>query len=242
MGKLISLLAAFLMVSCTFHVKVPPAQVMQQPAVQKEETKYDINRAFDSVGRISAKVRRGVGRLSGTAFAYDKDTLLTAAHVCVSIYELQMKNVLEDNIQLTYLNRNNKPETKDGIEILEVDEPHDLCLVSLKDHGLKPLKMAKYRDVEFGDKVYVVGAPAGFLMSAKEGRVMDKWSSGHPIPILNKKLIVDAPATGGNSGGPILNENGEVIGLLVMGHATYDHLTIAVPSSVVKRFLRLVGK
>lgn len=239
MRFLITLLAILSIVGCTLQVN---PTIIQQPKQEVAKKSYDVSESFGSVGRISVKQRGGVGRLSGTAFAYDKDTLLTAGHVCIGIYELQVMGIVEDDIQLTYLNRNDKQETKHGIEILEIDEPHDICLVKLEDHGLKPLKIANYASVKFNDRVFVVGAPAGFMLSAKEGRVMQKWSEGQPIPQLNRRLIIDAPSTGGNSGGPILNDKGEVIGILVMGHSTYDHLTIGVPSVIVKRFLRLVGK
>jgi len=225
------------LISCTVNVGVGP--------VTKEynkKDKIDKREFFKSVARISAHAVVGKGALVGSAFAYDENTLITAGHVCVSIYENQLKNILRNDIQITYLNNNGKLDVKHNAEIIEIDEPHDICLIELKNHGLIPLGLGKYNSVGVGDTVYIVGAPAGVMVSAMQGEVMNPSTGTEFGPILKNKIIVSSAATGGSSGSAIVNDDGKVVGMLVRGHPTYDHLSIGTTVKTIKRFLKLVGR
>lgn len=191
------------------------------------------------MGMISVKAKNSVNELNGTAFAYDKDHLVTAGHVCVAIFELQVMSVLEDNIRLSYLLEDVEIE-RVGVEMLEIDESNDICLISLPEHNLEPVKFADYKTVKRKDKVTLVGTPLGFMMYEEDGVVINPSKDVNPL--IRDRLIISSPAAGGNSGSPVFNDEGEVIGLLSMGHNTFDHLGICIPSHKIERFLRLVGK
>jgi len=235
MKKILALMCAMFLGACTFQINVPPPSM--------KESGNPGEQAFGSVGSVWVKAKDLPAKLSGSAFAIDKDHLLTAAHVCVAVAELQDMGILEDKIYLTVLNRNDELGIVDKVEIEEIDEPHDICLLKRPRHGLAPLKLVKNYDeqVTFRSKVWVIGAPAGMMVDSQPGRVMNPNMTEERIP-LKGKLLVSGAATGGNSGGPVINENGEVVGILVMGHSTYDHLSICVRASVIQRFLRLVGR
>jgi V8-like Glu-specific endopeptidase len=106
-------------------------------------------------------------------------------------------------------------------------------------HGLRPLKFAA-EEPKLDDEIHIVGAPAGFMISDQEGKVMDPNVKGRGYPIDNH-MIVSAAATGGNSGSPVLSNKGEVVGMLVLGLTGYDHLSICNRLGTIKRFLKLVG-
>jgi len=237
MKKLVALLSVLFLSACSLNVYVP------SPGMAKAAPDEVNGQVFSSVGAVWAKAKDLPAKLSGTAFAIDKDHLLTAAHVCVAIVELQDMGILEEKVYMTVLDRNNNLTTVDNLEIEEIDEPHDVCLMKRPKHGLVPLKFVEDYEaqVTFRSKIWVVGAPAGMMGDSQPGRVMNPNMTEERIP-LKGKLLVSGAATGGNSGGPVINEQGKVVGILVMGHSTYDHLSICVRAPVVQRFLKLVDK
>lgn len=238
MKRILAFMCALFMASCTINLQVPPANVAG-PA-QAAANEFDIKQAHKSVASVFVKQIGGVGEASGTAFAIDKDHLITAGHVCVAFAELQDMGIVGEDISLSIV-RDGFKSTEKGVEILEIDEPHDACLLRKVDHGLVPLEFVDDYDkeVKFGDDVYIVGAPLGFMVAWQEGHIMDVDSQKRRP--LKGKMIASFAAAGGNSGSPILNSKGKVIGVLVMGDSEFDHLSICVKSSVVKRFLKLVG-
>ena len=239
--KLIMIAAMLLAQSCTFKVEIPPIKVMTEapPAVEK----YDMSEAFKSVGMLALQP---IGDASqpiglGTAFAVNKNTLLSAGHVCTSIRRILNSGNVTKDIWLIYLDRNDNLAKKSGAKIKSIDASNDICQLEFKNHNLKPLKFANYKGVKFGDKTFIVGAPSGVMISITEGNVMNKRTEGLREPEANNKLALSSAATGGHSGSPILNERGELIGILLAGHKTYDHLTFGVPVSIVNRFMKKVG-
>ena len=55
-------------------------------------------------------------------------------------------------------------------------------------------------------------------------------------------IMTDAAANPGNSGGPLLNEQGEVIGVLVSGMDTAEGMNYAIPIDMVKEFFRYLSR
>lgn len=79
-----------------------------------------------------------------------------------------------------------------------------------------------------GARVYVVGHPLGIDHTLVTEGLVSTWGFGG-------YLLVSAPATHGNSGGPVFY-NGEVIGLLVRGSDSYNNISLVVPlKSVLDR-------
>lgn len=225
-----------LFTGCTLNVQSQPAQLQSSDVVETEKL---APAAFRSVGKVYATAERGVGEMSGTAWAYTDNLLITAGHVCSGLYEMQVLGILEKNIHLSYV-IGDTTVTRDDAEILEIDASNDLCLMRLNNHGLNPLPISDYSDVHRYDNVTIVGAPLGFLIYEEHGKVVD--ISNDVSPLIRDRLIVSVSAAGGNSGSPILNDKGEVIGVLSMGSASgFDKLSICIRSNKLLRFLKLVG-
>jgi serine protease Do len=133
------------------------------------------------------------------------------------------------------------------VEIVVADELLDFSLLRFKDRGFRydaypPL--GRSRELRRGDKVFPFGSPFGYDFMVREG-VVNKLDAGlnyrgftQPQAILH-----DATINPGDSGGPLFNDRGEVVGINVMGvhPGTGAHVTTmyaAVPIDDVRTVLR----
>jgi putative serine protease PepD len=102
-------------------------------------------------------------------------------------------------------------------KVIAVDAPHDLALLKIASGGLKlhPLKFVSALGVHIGDTAYAIGNPYGLDQTLTSGvisalgRTIDA-PDGAPI---RHAIQTDAALNPGNSGGPLLNANGDVIGV-----------------------------
>jgi len=86
-----------------------------------------------------------------------------------------------------------------------------------------------------GNKVYLIGNSLGNGTCITSGIISDATRA---MPGLSYPYIMtDAAANHGNSGGPLVNENGEVIGVLVAGVQNAEGMNYAIPVDMAKEFL-----
>ncbi len=87
--------------------------------------------------------------------------------------------------------------------------------------------------IKTGQKVVALGNPAGLSFTATEGII----SSPSRIIEDNSYIQTDVTINPGNSGGPIINSQGEIIGLVNFKVSNYEELGFAIPSNRVKTVL-----
>jgi S1-C subfamily serine protease len=94
------------------------------------------------------------------------------------------------------------------------DRDHDLALLKIDAPNLKPAVLASSRSLEVGQMVYAIGNPFGLNGTMTSGIISAIRSVRGPTGVLIQNAIqTDAPINPGNSGGPLLNSQGEVIGI-----------------------------
>jgi len=116
--------------------------------------------------------------------------------------------------------------------LVGIDEPHDLALLQIDGVTRSPLPLADSRALSVGDEVYVVGNPAGL-----EGTLSTGIISGVRNIDSYKILQITAPISPGSSGGPVLNQHGNVVGVAVATFKGGQNLNFAVPSSYLTNLL-----
>jgi S1-C subfamily serine protease len=130
----------------------------------------------------------------------------------------------------------------------------DLALLKLEADNLPTLRLAEGGAVKIGDAVHVIGFPSVVttheLLSATqlEASVTRGAISGFKEDVSGQPVIqTDAAATGGDSGGPVVNDRGEVVGVMTSVSRAADEggivqgFNFIIPASTVRDFLRDTG-
>lgn len=131
-------------------------------------------------------------------------------------------------------------------EITGVDPDYDVAVIKI-DPGRKVLSVIQLGDstkLEVGRRVFVIGNPFGFDRTMTQGIIS---MIGRNLTSVGGRVIkgiiqTDAPVNPGNSGGPLLNTRGEMIGLttaiysrLESSNAQWAGIGFAIPINTVKR-------
>ncbi len=95
------------------------------------------------------------------------------------------------------------------------DERMDIALVSFEtsDSDISVATLGNSDDVQQGDIVLALGSPLGYFASVTQGIVSATGRSGTQIGSISDFIQTDASINQGNSGGPLVNIDGEVIGI-----------------------------
>lgn len=126
--------------------------------------------------------------------------VLTNQHVVGSAKEISVK--LHDERRFTGT-------------LVGADERKDIALVSFEsdDASIPVARLGNSDGMQTGDIVFAVGAPLGYMSSVTQGIVSAVGRSGGPGGNINDFIQTDAAINRGNSGGPLINIYGEVIGI-----------------------------
>ena len=117
--------------------------------------------------------------------------------------------------------------------ILAVDKERDLAIVKVTGLDVPPLPLGDSDVVQIGDKVYVAGNPRGLEGTFTGGMISAIRPEGIPL-VRGKILQMDAAISPGSSGGPVLNDRGEVIGISVGHRVGGQNLNFAIPVNYLK--------
>ena len=100
-------------------------------------------------------------------------------------------------------------------KLVGADERMDIALVSFEsdDNSIAVAKLGNSDDVYQGDIVLALGSPLGYFASVTQGIVSATGRSGGQIGSISDFIQTDAAINQGNSGGPLVNIYGEIIGI-----------------------------
>jgi regulator of sirC expression with transglutaminase-like and TPR domain len=129
-------------------------------------------------------------------------------------------------------------ETGDGqkhevVEVTATDSHWDLALLRVEKRGLKPLKLADSDALAQGQPIVAMGNPEGLSFSVVHGVISAFPDVINGIPMIR----VAVPIEKGNSGGPLLNMQGEVVGVLTLKSARTENLGFAMPVNELKSLI-----
>jgi len=172
-----------------------------------------IERVSDSVFTVKVGERVGAGFIvSPTGYA------LTSAHVVGDSTEVSL--TLADDSDLT-------------AQVEKKDDARDLALLRLGQTNLPAVQFAGSATLKQGAKVAALGSPLGLEGSVTEGVI-----SAVKREIDGKSYLqVDAALNQGNSGGPVIDERGRVVGIATAVIKEAENVGFAIPSDEAIGFL-----
>ncbi len=216
--------AATLVTACSAVPRSPePLPTDYVPVVATETPQAQGNLSpdgFTQAQRMTVRVRNvGCTQLkTGTGFAYDGRTLITNRHVIENTRELQVTTYDGRTVEVTAASAT----TVADLAIITIDESIGVGAV-----------LAQQDPVE-GDPISVVGYPKGGRLTTVTGVVLG--STSDPLgAALGSVLATSAPVEPGSSGSPVLNERGEVVGVIYAKNDSEQ--SFMVPVSMLRSLL-----
>lgn len=158
------------------------------------------------------------GQSLGSGFAVGKNYIITNAHVIDDV----------ENVKVESYNG----EIQDGT-IVSIDNALDIAVIGISGVSFVPLEIADLQKISVGDNVYAIGAPNSLAYTLTKGIV----SSKDRVAGGQKYIQTDAAINSGNSGGPLLNDDGAVVGVNSYKLSHSEGIGLAIPISTVVSFL-----
>ena len=171
--------------------------------------------AVNSTVRIEARNKDGKMHSLGSGFFITEDgQIATNYHVIAGAYSLKVK--LYSGVEY------------DVVKVKGYDILKDIAVIQIDAQGTQALRIAAEAP-KTGDPVYTLGSPLGIDDVFTDGVV------SNPDKLLNGKhvIVFSAPIAAGNSGGPLLNARGEVVGINTEVALDGQNLNFAILGSVV---------
>jgi serine protease Do len=171
------------------------------------------------------KLERGVGfpdRVIGSGFFIDpRGYLLTNYHVIAS--EVDPKY---EGYSRLYIRPSDKVEEKIPAKVIGYDRIFDLALVKAEVTPQYVFSFEGDPELKVGSPVLAIGSPAGLENSVTSGIIS---AVGRRFLQMGDAVQVDAPVNPGNSGGPLLNSQGQLVGVVFAGLEQFQGVNFAIP-------------
>lgn len=215
--------------NASLELQQAPAGISNMPAEGGLSLQDIYTQNIDSVVSITCTLSGGISSGTGVIFS-ETGYIVTNAHV--------IEEAAAISVQLT-----------DGrvlpADIVGSDEISDLAVLYIEADSLKPAQFGSSAGLQVGDTVVAIGDPLGveFRGTYTDGIISainrDVDVDGHTMTLIQTNAALNA----GNSGGPLINCYGQVIGINTMkigaftNSAGVEGIGFAIPSSTVKEIV-----
>jgi len=218
---------------------------------EEKQTAEIFRRATPSVvsvvrGKRSGDLRRGSivdgrGAPFGSGFVWDAEHVVTNFHV--------VRDLGPDNLSVMFLGGSKREDSQSfPTRLVGVDAATDSAVLLVADQAgrkaMRPLALGESEQLEVGQTVYAIGNPFGLEHSLSRGVIsgISRTLDVGDRPIQGC-IQTDASINPGNSGGPLLDSQGQVIGMntavLSRGGASTG-VGLAVPIDAVRRAVEMI--
>ncbi len=175
-----------------------------------------MEQAAASVVRLEVYDRNGKQVGSGSGFcALDPGILITAAHVVSNMDHMLAHTEAGESFRIEH--------------VFALDEESDIALCTLPEEAeLIPLPVSETPPLR-GERVTVIGSQFGLTNLITLGNLAGLWNMEN-----TEWLLFTAPVSSGSSGGPLINDAGEVIGIVTGTYDRGQNMNIAASVRVIQ--------
>jgi serine protease Do len=171
----------------------PPApEGGARPATSPQSSRELARRALVAAAALRC---RGSG---GSGFFVAPDLVVTNAHVLCPAGEVIQVGLSNDRKLIG--------------QVVRRDDDLDLGLVRVIGADVAPMPLGDVGDLAAGDRVMIVGSPVGLDFTVQEGSIASLQRAANGVAYLQ----LDAKISPGNSGGPVIDSEGRVVGIVSM--------------------------
>src|SRR5579864_7660175 len=251
--------------ACILLLAMVAATATQVACAQSTDTLHKLNESVDAlIKKVSPSVvqilvtgygpvesERGntavvIGRQRGigSGFVVDPEGyIVTNAHVVTGAQRVEVvlpAEMMDGSLQSILTTRTNIVPAR----VVGVTREFDLALLKIDNTKLPALRIAPFRTLRQGEVVLAFGSPEGLRNSVTLGVVSAVARQTDPdSPLVY--IQTDAPINPGNSGGPLVNVDGEVVGVntfILSQSGGNEGLGFAIPSGIVNVIYRQLRK
>jgi len=194
--------------------------ILQENPLSEVKERDIMKRAIESVVII------GAAEGYGTGFIISSDGLVVTNY-----------HVVEDSEKIVVAKIDHEKEVQifDVSTVVAVDELRDIAVLKVDGNNLPSLYMGDSDAIYKGERIYVIGHPEGYRNTITEGIISAKRKLEDGVTYLQ----ITAFIASGNSGGPVINGKGEVLGIATSGDIDIDQIIFAIPINYVKELLKI---
>lgn len=220
-------------ISSVADVAEDTAQSVVTVSISKQQRVFEPNQTdpfgFGIFGFGGTERIEQIQRDIGTGFVVDGGFVITNRHV-----------VSDPDASFTVIDRN---EQEYQVSNIYRDPSNDLAILQIEGNNLPVLPLGDSDQIRVGESVIAIGTALGeFRHTVTTGVISGlgrgiEATDGYGFESLDGVIQTDAAINPGNSGGPLLNANGQVIGVNVAVSAVGQNIGFAIPINVVKASL-----
>ncbi|MDR3714193.1 MAG: Do family serine endopeptidase [Puia sp.] len=215
------------------HVEVTERQEINNPLIPFENEPFF--KYFFGIPNMPQKLKREVLGLGSGVILDASGHILTNYHVVGGATKIRV--VLADGREFS----------GKSVKVVGTDSKTDLAVIQIIGDGSFPyLPLGNSDQVKVGQWVVAIGQPRGLSESVTQGIISAKHRTGLSEPSSYQDFLqTDAAINPGNSGGPLMNLNGEVIGInsaIISKSGGFEGLGFAIPSNIAAHVSRQLIK
>ena len=176
-----------------------------------------------SYGQYDPRSTRQPSEWSGTGWALNKGYVVTNHHVANNARTIVLKFMQGENL------------VEYSGETVLMDEEHDLAIIKINDSKFKGFGTLPYAVktslADVGESIFVLGYPLITTMGDEIKLTTGIVSSHSGFEGNKSQYQISAPVQPGNSGGPLFDDNGNVVGIVNAKHTGAENVSYAVKAT-----------
>jgi S1-C subfamily serine protease len=206
--------------------------------IERGNQEIVLYKMYPKLNKKDKRIKNGEWAGNGSGIIISKSGyIITNHHVIDDADDIEVEFILDDEVQ------------KFNAEIVQSDKVNDLAVIKIVDVNFDGVKELPYnfktRSSDVGTKVYAFGYPMALSIMGKEIKVTDgiiSSKTGYDGDITSYQI--SAPIQGGNSGGPLFDDKGNLIGINAakLNVKIADNVGYSIKTSYVLNLIDILPK